>query len=52
MSAPQAKPDIPSIAGGVRQSQRIQAKRYQMGRQTLDPEVVGTGEDKTDPDYQ
>ena len=52
MPAPQAKPNIPSIAGEGRRSQRIQGKRNRMGRQTLDPEVVGTGEDKTDPDYQ
>ena len=49
---PQAKPNIPSIACEVRRSQRIQAKRNRMGRQTLDPEVVGTGEDRSDPDYQ
>ena len=35
----------------IRRSKRIQERENRMGKQTLDPEVIGSEDDETDLDY-
>ena len=49
---PEVDPVVPSIHTEVRRSKRIQEKESRMGKRSWDPEVIGSEDGESDPDYQ